>query len=186
MPPALLCLEFDSIAIGIVAGDALVKRALVSILDARHIAPGRYLLLATGEVAALQESRAAALEAGMIALLDETFLPFAHDDLYPLLRGEHLTGRGEALGVIETSTVAACIRAADGAAKESAVRLIDLRLANQMGGKAYVLLQGHIADVEAAVERGAALAGTRLVRQVVIPQLHGEMGAWVGVTDAGL
>src|SRR4051812_40040786 len=150
MPPALLCLEFDSIAVGILAGDALVKRAPVTMLDARHISPGRYLILASGEVAALEESRAAALEAGAAARLDEPFLPFAHADLSPLLRGERLAGRGEALGVIETGTVAACVRAADGAAKEAAVRLIELRLANQLGGKAYVLLQGRVADVEAA------------------------------------
>ncbi len=183
MPPALLCLEFDSIAIGILAGDALIKRAPVAILDARHIAPGRYLLIAGGAVAALEESRAAALEVGAAALLDETFLPFAHDDLYPLLRGERLAGRGEALGVIETNTVAACVRAADAAAKESDVRLIEMHLANQLGGKAYVLLQGRVADVEAAVARGAALAGAPLVRQVIIPQLHGEMGVWFGVSE---
>src|SRR6266487_1360095 len=145
MPPALLCLEFDSIAIGILAGDALIKRAPVAILDARHIAPGRYLLIASGEVAALEESRAAALEVGAAALLDETFLPFAHDDLYPLLRGERLAGRGEALGIVETNTVAACVRAADAAAKESDVRLIEMHLANQLGGKAYVLLQRRVA-----------------------------------------
>ena len=180
MPPALLCLEFNSIAVGILAGDVLVKRAPVTMLDARHLSPGKYLLLATGDVAALEESYAAAKEAGADALLDETFLPFAHDDLYPLLRGERLAGRGEALGVLETSTVAACVRAADGAAKEAEVRLIELHQANHLGGKAYVLLQGRVYDVEAAVERGAALAGSALVRQVVIPLLHDEMSAWVG------
>ena len=159
----------------------MVKRAPITVLDARHVSPGKYLLIATGDVAALEESCAAALEAGAGALLDETFLPAAHEDLYPLLRGERLTGRGEALGVIETHTVAACVRAADGAAKEADARLIEMQRANQLGGKAYVLLQGGVADVEAAVERGAALAGAALVRQVVIPLLHTEMGEWVGV-----
>src|SRR5215216_4863498 len=113
MPPALLCLEFSSIAIGILAGDALVKRAPITLLDVRHLSPGKYLLLATGEVAAIEESYAAAREVGSAELIDETFLPAAHADLYPLLRGERLTARGEALGVIETSTIAACVRAAD-------------------------------------------------------------------------
>lgn len=180
MPPALLCLEFESIALGIFAGDALVKRAPVTVLSARHVSPGKYVILATGDVAALEESYCAAREAGEAALLDETFLPFAHDDLYPLLRGERLVGRGEALGVIETSTIAACVRAADGAAKEAAVKLLELPMANQLGGKAYVLLQGRIYDVEAAITRGAALAGGALLRQVIIPLLHEEMGAWVG------
>jgi bacterial microcompartment shell protein len=180
MPPALLCLEFSSIATGILAGDALVKRAPITLLDARHLSPGKYLLLATGEVAALEESYAAAREAAAGTLLDETFLPAAHPDLYPLLRGERLAARGEALGVIETSTVAACVRAADAAAKETDARLIEMQLANQLGGKGYVVLRGHVADVEASVERGAELAGAALVRQVVIPLLHDEMGVWVG------
>jgi len=180
MPPALLCLEFSSIAIGILAGDALVKRAPITLLDVRHLSPGKYLLLATGEVAELEESYAAAREVGGGDLLDETFLPAAHPDLYPLLRGERLIARGEALGVIETSTVAACVRAADAAAKETEARLIEMQLANQLGGKGYVVLRGRVADVQAAVERGAELAGTALVRQVVIPLLHDEIGAWVG------
>ena len=61
-------------------------------------------------------------------------------------------------------------------------RLIEMQLANQLGGKGYVLLRGRVADVEASVERGAELAGAALVRQVVIPLLHDEMGAWIGQT----
>jgi microcompartment protein CcmL/EutN len=57
--------------------------------------------------------------------------------------------------------------------------LLEIRLANGLGGKSFVLLEGTVADVEEAVAAGVELvkeAGL-LVRQVVIPQLHAQMRA---------
>ena len=57
-----------------------------------------------------------------------------------------------------------------------ASRLLELRLADGLGGKAYLLFDGQVADVEAAVEIGRrriACGGRPVTR--VIPQLHGEM-----------
>ena len=45
------------------------------------------------------------------------------------------SGELDALGVIETTTVASCIVAADIALKEASVDLLDLRVANGLGGK---------------------------------------------------
>jgi len=83
---------------------------------------------------------------------------------------------GEALGIIETRTVAAIIDAADAGVKGAHVRLLELRLADGLGGKAYLLFGGAVADVEAAVELGRARIGApgRAISRV-IPQLHGEM-----------
>ncbi len=84
----------------------------------------------------------------------------------------------EALGVIETETVAAIIDAADAGVKGARARLLELRLADDIGGKAYLLFGGPVADVEAAVEIGQAAIATRdraITR--VIPQLHAEMRA---------
>ncbi len=57
---ALGLLEFESIAAGIVAGDAMVKRAPVGSIRAGTVQPGKYLVLVSGEVADVQE----ALDAG--------------------------------------------------------------------------------------------------------------------------
>ena len=71
--------------------------------------------------------------------------------------------------------------AADAAAKAADVQLLEIRLANGLGGKSFVLMEGAVADVEASVG-----AGVELVRQVgllvrggVIPQLHVPMRAGV-------
>ena len=84
---------------------------------------------------------------------------------------------GSALGVIETSDVAANIQAADAGVKGADVTLREIRLADGLGGKAFCLFQGEVHDVEAAVEIGVGALPEPgvLVSQVVIPQLHPEM-----------
>lgn len=177
MHPALLLLEFDSIAVGIEAGDAMAKRSLLGTLRAGTVQPGRYLVLAGGEVADVEEARAAGLMVGTSRLVDEIFLPDVHPEVVTALIGTRRTESRDALGIIETRTVAATIGAADAGVKGADVMLVEIRLADGLGGKAYVLFSGEVSDVEAAVELGVASLARRqgLVARVVIPQIHGEM-----------
>ena len=73
--PALALLEFHSIAAGIEAGDAMVKRAPVERILSGTIQPGYYLVLVTGEVADVDEAVAAGLLVGGDALRDRLLLP---------------------------------------------------------------------------------------------------------------
>jgi bacterial microcompartment shell protein len=174
--PALGLLEFDSIAIGIAAGDAMVKRAPVDVLRAGTVHPGRYLVLVGGAVADVEEALAAGRSAGREALLDEVFLPHVHPDVTEVIGGRRASASGEALGIIETPTVASIIAAADAGLKGARVRLLELRLADGLGGKGYLLFDGPVSEVEAAVEIGRAsiAAGERCISRV-IAQLHREM-----------
>ena len=86
MQPAIALLEFDSIAIGVRAGDAMVKRAPVEITYAGTVHPGKYLVLVGGDVACVEEAYAAGLEAGREALVDRLFLPAVHPDVARILR----------------------------------------------------------------------------------------------------
>jgi microcompartment protein CcmL/EutN len=74
--------------------------------------------------------------------------------------------------------VAATIQAADAGVKGAEVTLREIRLADGLGGKAFCLFQGEVQDVEAAVEISIDFLPDPgvLVNQVVIPQLHEEMG----------
>jgi microcompartment protein CcmL/EutN len=171
--PALALLEFDSIARGIEAGDQMVKRAPVEVIRAGTVQPGRYLVLVAGEVADVEEAVAAGET--FATLVDEVLLPDIHPDVVAALKGRRTAGDGEALGVIETRTVATIIRAADAGIKGAQVAIAELRLADGLGGKGYVLFVGPVAEVEAAVEIGGGATGTKVVT-AVIPQLHSEMG----------
>ena len=174
--PALALLELDSIAAGIEAGDAMAKRAPIDVIRAGTVHPGKYLILVGGAVADVEEALDAGREVGASSVLDVVFLPNVHPGLVAAIRGERRAAAGEALGVIETATVAAILEAADTGLKGARVRLLELRLADDLGGKGYLLFDGAVADVEAAVEIGAArITGSPGLAQRVIPQLHAEM-----------
>ncbi len=177
MQPAILLLEFESIAIGIRAGDAMAKRAPIRTLHAGTVHPGRYLVLAGGEVGDLEEAREAAWEAGRESLRDEIFLPDVAPAVVSALTGERRHRHEEALGVFETVSVPAVIRASDRAVKGALIDLLEIRLADGLGGKGYALFGGEVADVEAAIDLAEESLARRdlLVARVVIPQLHGEM-----------
>lgn len=184
LEPALALIDFSSIAVGMEAADAMVKRAQIDTIRAGTIQPGRYLVLIGGSVADVHESLAAGREVGGDAVLDHVFLPQAHPELVLALGGGRVPEVMDALGVVESATVAAALRAADAGVKGAAVRLVEVRLADGLGGKGVVLYSGLVADVETAVEIGVgALARPELlVRKVVIPQLHPAM--WENVSDA--
>ena len=174
--PALALLELDSISAGIAAGDAMAKRAPIDVLRAGTVHPGKYLILIGGTVGDVEEALAAGREAGASSILDVVFLPNAHPELIAAIGGICRDAAGEALGVIETATVAAIIEAADAGLKGARVRLVELRLADDLGGKGYLLFDGPVSEVEAAVEIGAGrITGAPGLASRVIPQLHAEM-----------
>jgi microcompartment protein CcmL/EutN len=153
--PSLALIEVTTIARGHRVADAMVKRAPVELLRCDAVSPGKLLVLVAGEVASVDEAFRAGLEIAGDAKLDALFLPQAHEQLPGALRGEARAGdpRGVgALGILETTTVAATIVSADAALKAAAVRLIEMQLARGIGGKAYFVLTGALDEIEAAVE----------------------------------
>ena len=83
----------------------------------------------------------------------------------------------EALGVIESFSVASLIEGADAAVKTAKVELIELRLAMALGGKAFVTLTGSVAAVQSAVDAGAQVVARKglLVNKIVIPSPSPEL-----------
>ena len=181
--PAIALLEFSSIAAGIEAGDAMVKRAPVHKIQAGTVQPGHYLVLVVGDVASVEEAFAAGKQAGQAALRDTLFLPNVHPEVVASLSGKRQAAQDDALGVIETISVASAIVAADAGVKGAEVSLLQLRLADGLGGKGLVYFHGLVADVETAVSLSATIAQNQLVQQMVIPQLHAEM--WDNVNGYG-
>jgi microcompartment protein CcmL/EutN len=168
-------LEFGSIAAGIEAGDAMIKRAPLQRIVSGTVQPGHYLVMVTGDVAPVEEAVKAGQEVGAAELLDTVLLPNVHPGVVAGIAGGRELGVSDALGVVETTTVAAAIHAADAGLKGAQVTLWQIRLADGLGGKGIVLFAGLVADVEAAVEIAVGRVREQLVRQVIIPQLHQEM-----------
>lgn len=171
--------ELSSVARGVEVADAVLKEARVEMLFASPVQPGKYVMLFTGPVQDVRASvaRGAALAAG--DLVDQLLIPQVHEQVVPMLRrkGGTINGLLDAVGVVETTTVASSILAADAALKTATVDLIDLRIANGLGGKSFFTLTGEVSDVRSAVAAGARSAQERglLAREVVIPRPHPEL-----------
>ena len=182
--PALALIEFGSIATGIEAADAMVKRAPVSVIRAGTVQPGRYLVLVGGQVADVEEALTTGRETAKDSELDYVYLPQVHPEVVQAIAGKRLPDVTDSLGIVETTTSAAAILAADAGVKGAEVHLVEVRLADGLGGKGIVLYSGVVADVETAVSIGVGVLTdpALLVRRVVIPQLHNEM--WDNVSEA--
>ena len=128
---------------GIEAGDAMAKRAPIDVIRAGTVHPGKYLVLVGGAVADVEEALEAGREVGASSVLDVVLLPERPPGAsWPASAASAATAAGEALGIIETATVAATIEAADAGLKGARVRLLELRLADDLGGKGYLLFDG--------------------------------------------
>lgn len=170
-------LEFNCIARGIQAADAMAKAAKVELFISKTICPGKYVTLVNGDVAAVNAAVAAGRDSAAGAVVDEFVIPNVHPDIFPALTGTADIQNFQALGVLESYSGLTGILAGDAAAKSATVELIEIRLANGIGGKAVLTLTGNVADVEAAIKAGeAAIAHTGLfVAAVVIPAPHGDL-----------
>jgi microcompartment protein CcmL/EutN len=179
--PAIALVETNSVASGILVGDAMMKKAVVELLEARPVCPGKYLVLIGGAVGPVREAYQVGVSSAADTLVDQLLLPNVHRSVFPALMSATPPRGDEALGIIETVTAAICVVAADAAVKAADVQLLEVRLANGLGGKSFVIMEGTVAEVEASVAAGIELvreAGL-LVRQVIIPQLHEQMRAKV-------
>jgi len=95
--PALALVEFSSIAAGILAADAMVKRAPIDTIKTGTVQPGKYLVLIGGMVADVEESVAAGREVGASAVVDYLLLPQVHprrQRLQPAYTQRMLVSRG--------------------------------------------------------------------------------------------
>jgi microcompartment protein CcmL/EutN len=177
--PSIGLLELSSVARGVEVADAVLKEARVELLFASPVQPGKYVLLFSGSVQDVRTATRQGVAVAQSDLVDQLTIPQLHEQVLPILarRGGRINGALDAIGVIETTTVAAAIVACDAALKTASVDLLDLRIANGLGGKSFFTLTGEVSDVRAAVQSGARTASERglLAREVVIARPHPEL-----------
>jgi microcompartment protein CcmL/EutN len=177
MNKAIGGVELNSIAKGFETADIMLKTARVILVLSRTICPGKYIVLVAGEVADVNAAVNAGVAKAAQAAVDSFIIPNVHPDVFPALCGSVVAEELEALGIIEAFSVSALIEAADAAAKTAPVKLLEVRLAMALGGKAFVTMTGTVGAVESAVSAGAKEAGKKglLVEKVVIAQPRQEL-----------
>lgn len=173
-------LELSSVARGIEVADTVLKETAVEMLFATNVQPGKYVMLFTGEVRDVEASVARGVALAGEDLVDRLVIQQVHEQIVPILkrRGGKINGVLDAIGVVETSTVASSVAACDLALKTATVDLIDFRIANGLGGKCFFIVTGEVSDVRSAVAASARMAQEKnqLLREVVIPKPHADLG----------
>jgi len=174
---AIGIVETSSIAKGFEIADTVLKTADVDMLVNRTICPGKYMVLISGNVDSVYAAVEAGVEAGAHTVVDNFVIANVHPDIFPAISGVSHLPDMEALGVIESFSVASIIEAADEAVKASDIQLICIHLAMAIGGKGWVSFTGDVASVESAVEIGSNVVAKRglLVESVVIPSPRPEV-----------
>lgn len=153
MNQALALLEFDSVAAGILAVDRMLKQAPIALLRCGTVHPGRYLALIGGSVASTEEAHAAGVWSAQEqkGLRDQVLLPDPHPLLTAAVAGEREVPKGESVGIVEVSTSPGLLRGIDAALKAVPVDLVEIRLADDLGGRALAVFDGSLPDVQEAL-----------------------------------
>lgn len=175
--PAIALIEYSSIAVGIHAGDAMVKRAPITVIKSGTVHNGKHIVLIGGSVASVEESYAEGLRIGGEFVVDKVILPDVHEQVHNAILKVRILCSGDAVGVIETKTVAATIKSADAGIKGAKVDIVEIRLADDIGGKAIAIFTGNVEEVEAAVEISKQKVTNPEFwhKDIIIPRIHSDM-----------
>lgn len=170
-------LELNSIAKGILAADMMLKAAEIKLVSARPSCPGKYQILISGEVSAVEASLAIGEESAKANVVDKLLIPRVHPQVIEAINMSSMPSELKALGILEFFSVTGAIIAADAAAKAASVSLIEIRLGTGIGGKSFVTFTGDVGSVEESVEAGAKTAESSgaLLEKVVIAHPDREL-----------
>ena len=177
--PALGLIEVASVARGMVAADVMVKKAAVTLVQAHPVTPGKFVVLLTGGEEEVSQAMDAGLERAAGALVDRLYLPKADPQLAPAMeQALQLSDPGsvQALGILETFSVASTVLAGDRAVKAAEVQLVQMRLARGLGGKAFFVITGELHQVEAGVEAGRGIIHDGMLQtSEIIARPHADL-----------
>lgn len=166
-------LEYRSIAAGMKAADAVLKTSNVDLMFAKPMCPGKYVIAIKGLLSAVT----AAMEKGQSEefesiLVDSCILGNPDPSIYEGLFCSHSVEGIEAVGVMETYSVASIFEVADEVVKTTPVSILEIRIAKGISGKAYVIFQGELSSVQASIEKAqkCVIEKGLLLQTAVIPR----------------
>jgi microcompartment protein CcmL/EutN len=171
MAKAIGMVEFTSIARGIYAADQMVKISDVEIVTAGSVCPGKYIAIVQGDVAAVQDSVGIGERMAEEYLVDSIIIPNVSPLVFPAITGATMPDRIQALGIMESFSLATMVIAADAILKAAELQPLELRLGTGLGGKSFFTFTGDVAAVQTGIESGVAICEEKglLVNAEVIP-----------------
>jgi microcompartment protein CcmL/EutN len=171
--PAIGMIETNSIARGIVVHDVMLKKAKIEVVQSNSICPGKYIVLIAGDEGDVDEAMKEGLAKGSEAVVDSLFIPNVRHEIFPAMVGANQEIGVDSLVIVETFSVSSAILLSDIALKRNNVTLLDLRLAQGLGGKAFFLMTGPLFEVEETAKHLAEEAEPGMLTNIeVIARPH--------------
>ena len=184
--PAIALIEYSSIATGILAGDEMLKKAPITVIKSGTVHNGKYLVLIGGSVASVEESYSIGQMTNPDDIIDSMILPDVNEQLHDGILGKRTKCKMESLGIIESNSVSTMIKASDAGVKGANVNIIEIRLADDIGGKAFTIFNGSIEEVQVAVEiaKKSVFDTDHWINEIIIPNLHDDMKTQIDQTTS--
>jgi len=179
--PAIGMIETNSIARGILVHDVMLKKAKVETVQSNTICPGKYIVFITGLEEDVNQAMSDGMHYGGSAVIDSLIIPNISETIFPAILGGNQDIEIDAVAIIETFSVSSAIILADMAVKRTDVHLLDLRLAQGLGGKAYFIITGPIYAVEDSAAHVEDNAESGMLTNIeVIPAPHDDLRRCIG------
>ena len=87
MGKAIGMAEFKTVSAGVTAADAMVKTAEVTIIEATTVCPGKYIVILSGDLSAVNAAVETAKTAHGTHLIDSFVLGNPHESIFPAIYG---------------------------------------------------------------------------------------------------
>lgn len=152
MKKAIGLVELKSTPIGIQTADEMLKAANVELILSNPVCPGKYMILVSGDVGAVNSSvQVGEITAGMF-LIESHIINNVDEKVLVAIAGTSDIKEMRSIGAIETISALSIIELADIAVKSSDIQLIEIRIAKGLGGKGFLTMTGEVSAVNSAIE----------------------------------
>ena len=178
----ILIAEFKSVSRGIMVTDSMAKSASISIVQASTLCPGKYMIIAEGEISALISAENIAGQQGGRHLFSSAIVSSINRRVIEAIGGKlGDPGSDGAIGIIEGPNMADLVNSSNIALNSARVDFIEYRLAKGCGVNSFYIITGTLSALSEAVKNAAAYLGERgsLLAYRIIPGPDRQVLKWM-------
>jgi len=122
-------LKEAEILINIESFDEMLKSSNVKLVLATPVCPGKYIVILSGDVGAVENAVSVGKTIGGSYLISDYLIANVHENVFPAITGTIDIGKIDSLEIVETITAVASVIAGDTALKAANIELLEIRIA---------------------------------------------------------
>lgn len=150
---AIGIIEFNSIAKGYEVADKVNKAAFVDLIMCRPTCPGKFIIIISGDVEAVEVAIKASNEENGKNQIGSFVISNPHEDIVKCINRIRIDKDIiKSIGIVEHSSIATSMRSLDKALKSADVDLLKFVPGNLIGGRSYFILSGELSAVKESIQ----------------------------------